>query len=48
MNYYNEFDPNAAAWLMGFPKEWTDAGRRAFQKLAASRSQGKKKVVPCS
>ena len=41
-------NPYFSAWLMGFPKEWTDAGLRAFRKLADSRLHGKKKADRCS
>lgn len=41
-------NPYFSAWLMGFPKEWTEAGMAAFQKLTASRSRNKKKVARCS
>ena len=41
-------NPYFSAWLMGFPKEWTEAGMAAFQKLTASRSRSKKKVARCS
>ena len=41
-------NPYFSAWLMGFPKEWTEAGMAAFQKLTASRLRGKKKVARCS
>ena len=37
-------NPYFSAWLMGFPKEWTEAGLRAFRKLKASRSRHKRKV----
>lgn len=36
-------NPYFSGWLMGFPKEWTEAGLRAFRKLKASRSQKKRK-----
>lgn len=36
-------NPYFSGWLMGFPKEWTKAGLRAFRKLKASRSQKKRK-----
>jgi hypothetical protein len=41
-------NPYFSAWLMGFPKKWTEAGMAAFQKLTASRSRSKKKVARCS
>lgn len=36
-------NPYFSGWLMGFPKEWTTAGLLAFRKMAASRSQKKRK-----
>ena len=41
-------NPYFSAWLMGFPKEWTEAGMAAFQKLTVSRSRSKKRVARCS
>jgi hypothetical protein len=41
-------NPYFSAWLMGFPKKWTEAGMAAFQKLTASRSRGIEKVARCS
>jgi hypothetical protein len=41
-------NPYFSAWLMGFPKEWTEAGMEAFQKLTVSRSRSKKRVARCS
>ncbi|MBS1371466.1 MAG: DNA cytosine methyltransferase [Lentisphaeria bacterium] len=40
-------NPCFSAWLMGFPKEWTEAGLAAFRKRAASRSRRGKKAAPC-
>ena len=41
-------NPYFSAWLMGFPKEWTEAGMAAFQKLTVSRSRSKKRGDRCS
>ena len=41
-------NPYFSAWLMGFPKEWTEAGMGAFQKLTVSRSRSKKRGDRCS
>lgn len=40
-------NPYFSAWLMGFPKAWTDAGLRAFRKLAAFRLQRKERAAQC-
>lgn len=41
-------NPYFSAWLMGFPKKWTEAGMAAFQKLTVSRSRSKKRGDRCS
>ena len=40
-------NPYFSGWLMGFPKAWTEAGLRAFRKMAASRSRRKQKEERC-
>lgn len=40
-------NPCFSAWLMGFPKAWTEAGLRAFRKLAASRSRRRQRGERC-
>lgn len=40
-------NPYFSAWLMGFPKEWTEAGLRAFRELKASRSRRKRRGERC-
>lgn len=40
-------NPYFSAWLMGFPKAWTEAGLRAFRKLKASRSRRRKRGERC-
>lgn len=41
-------NPYFSAWLMGFPREWTESGLMAFAKLEASRSPRKKRGGRCS
>ena len=41
-------NPYFSAWLMGFPRAWTECGLRAYRKRKASRSPAKRKAEPCS
>ncbi len=41
-------NPYFSARLMGFPREWTEAGLRAYRKSKASRSPARRRAVPCS
>ena len=41
-------NPYFSAWLMGFPRAWTECGLRAYRKQKASRSPAKRKAAPCS
>lgn len=40
-------NPYFSGWLMGFPKEWTEAGLRAFRKMVASRSRRRQRGERC-
>ena len=40
-------NPYFSAWLMGFPKAWTEAGLRAFRKMAASRLRRRQRGERC-
>jgi hypothetical protein len=42
-----KLNPRFSAWLMGYPKAWTEAGLRSIQKHSRSR-KGKRVVSPCS